>query len=301
MNKLNYFFLSALLFIGFTLRAQHNIILNLKVGNTYTHNQSLTSITNQLISGMPQDTEMLVNTTTNFTVTGMKGENFLIDVVPLKMSTTQKSPMGNVEMNSEGEQSNPMNRIMKNLTGKTIKMELSPYGEIITFNSGDYLDSMTDGIELPESALEQIKSEMKEEYNDAALKDSYIGLFNFYRKNKVEIGDSWTQDVVMDVIMPIEAKSNFTLSEVTDNEFTIMGKTDLNTDGEKDTKLMGMDVKSNFKGQANSTIVLDRNTGWIKNMTMVQNLDGTMVIAASDKMPQEMTIKMKVENLSEIK
>ena len=301
MKKFTVLTILLTLLVNLDVTAQYDLSLDLEVGKTYTLTQESTSTTSQMINGMPQDTEIAMSIITNYTVTGMNGENFLIDVVPTKMSTSQSSAMGMMKMDSEGDASNPMNKLMKNLVNKTMKMELSPKGDVIMFNSNNYVAGMMEGINLPEMAKAQLEAQMATEYDDASLKDSYLGYFNIYPGESVDKGATWTTDFTADVVMPISTEATNTLSEIDDNSFTITSMANMSTGGEKDTQLMGMAAKGNLNGTAQTTYVLDRKTGWIISMKGEQDLDGDITLPASDQMPQEMKIKMKVKNITEVK
>ncbi len=301
MQKIPFSILSFFLFFIGVVHAQYEIKLNLEVGQTYPLNQEVKSVVNQMVNGMPQDVETLVSMKTDYKVTGMNGKNYLIDITPTVMKTTTNMGGMNQVMDSDGPASNPMNAIMKNLTGKTMKMEITPYGDLVSFDSNGYIAGLMDGVDLPAMTKAQLKGQLASEYDDASLKDSYLGLLNIYPKNKVKKGESWTSDYTADVVVPFETKSTSTLTEVSEDSFILNIKADLNTNGDKAGETMGMKTVSNFTGSMNTTYTLDRKTGWISSMEMIQDLDGKMVMPVSEMMPQETTIKMKVKNISTVK
>jgi hypothetical protein len=183
--------LVAVLFISANfLAAQESISLNLKKGTTYQLNQTSISNMDQVINGMPITSKTTIVAETNFLVTGMNGKNYLLEVTPVKMSTTQSTDMGEMSMDSDGDTTDPMNAIMKNLVNTSMTMELSPQGDIINFNADGYLDGLTEGVDMPGVALEQLKTQMSEQYNDEALQDSFKYFFSIYPTAKVAVGDT---------------------------------------------------------------------------------------------------------------
>ncbi|MGB5982257.1 MAG: DUF6263 family protein [Nonlabens sp.] len=301
MNKVSNLFFVAFIALSVNVFAQNDIKLNLEVGSTYTLSQETKSIVNQMINGMPQDVEMTINAVTDYKVTGMNGKNFLIDIEPKSMKTTQNAGGMNLVMDSEGDLSDPMNKIMSNLVGKVMKMEVTPYGEITMFNANDFVKGMMDGVDMPAMALSQLEGQLASEYDDASLKDTYLGLLNIYPNKKVAIGDSWTTDLSADVVMPMTSTATNTLMEIKDGMYVIESKADISSDESEKTEMMGMQATSDIEGTSNTTYSIDRKTGWIKKMSMTQDLDGTVTLPASEQMPQEMKIKMKIKNTTTIK
>lgn len=291
---------AATLLFTSTLFAQQAISLNLKKGETYVLHQKSVSKVAQVVNEVPQKSESIIEQVTEFLVTGMNGENYLIDLKPVKVSNTQSSAMGKMTMDSEGDETDPMNMIMKNLVNKVIKMELTPQGEIVNFNSNEYLMHMMDGVDLPEQVASQLKAQMADTYNDEALMESYKYYFGIYPKEKVKVGETWKSDYIVDVILPIETKTVNTLKSVDSNNMTIYSTADLTTNGEQTTTMMGVDAKANLEGSMTTTYVLDSKTGWISFMDQEQNIGGDITILKSDIIPEDMKMTMNIENTSTI-
>ncbi len=300
MRLFNLASLIVALLISTQLFSQQAVVLNLKKGDTYHLNQKSVSKVNQIINGMPQDTETVVVQHTEFLVTGMNGKNYLIDMKPVKMSTTQKSPMGNMVMDSDGDVTDPMNVMMKNMVDKVINIELTPQGEIVDFKSNGYMSGMMEGVELPEQVREQLESQMADSFSDESLRDSYKYYFSIYPTTKVKVGDTWKSDYTVDVILPVETKMANTLSSIDAKEIVITSTAELSTNGEKTTSLMGMDAKADLNGTMTTTYKLDGKTGWITSMDQQQNIKGDMTLLKSEQMPEEMKIKMTVDNTAVI-
>ena len=291
----------ALLFLTVNmLAAQESISLNLKNGETYTLNQTTISNTDQVVDGMPIKTKTTVVAVTEFKVTGMNGKNYLMTITPTKMSTTQESDMGSMSMDSDGDTSDPMNMIMKNLVNKSLTMELTPYGDITNFSSDGYLDGIIDGIDMPAMAKIQLGAQMQEQYSDDALKDSYKFYFNFYPESKVVIGDTWKSELSVNVVVPMTAVTDNELKDITASDYMIYSTATLSTNGDQDSNMMGMQAKANLNGTLTTNYVIDKKTGWIASMEQTQNIEGDMTIAKSAQIPQEMKITMKVDAVNTV-
>jgi hypothetical protein len=291
----------ALLFLSVNmLTAQESISLNLKKGETYTLNQTSISNIDQVVDGMPVKTTTTVVAVTEFTVTGMNGKNYLITITPTKMSTTQESDMGSMTMDSEGDTSDPMNVMMKNLVNKPLTMELSPNGDISNFKSDGYLDGIMDGIDMPAMAKIQLGAQMQEQYSDEALMDSYKFYFSFYPKTKVATGDTWKSEFTLNIVVPMSTMTNNELKSVTNDSYMIYSTADLTTNGEQDSNIMGMKAKANLNGTLSANYVLDKKTGWISSMEQTQNLEGDMVILKSAQLPEDMKMTMKVDAVNTV-
>lgn len=282
------------------LSAQESISLNLKQGETYTLNQTTVTDTDQVVNGMPVTTKTTVVAATDFTVTGMNGKNYLISITPTKMSTTQESAMGSMTMDSEGDESDPMNIIMKNLVNKSLSMELSPNGAISNFSSDGYLDGIMDGIDMPAMAKIQLGAQMQEQYNDEALMDSYKYYFSLYPTTKVAVGDTWTSDFTANLIVPMETSLTNELKSKDNTSYTISSVAQLSTNGDQDSNIMGMDAKANLSGSMTATYVLNKETGWISSMKQDYDLDGGMTVLKSAQIPEDMKMTMKIKSSSTV-
>ncbi|MGB3591966.1 MAG: DUF6263 family protein [Nonlabens sp.] len=289
----------SIFFIGTIAIAQETIRLNLEVGKTYTLDLVNTSEIKQVVAGMPQDVTTTMTSSTDYVVTGMKGKDYMIDIVPTASKTEQKTSMGSIVTDSNGPDSNPMNRIMKNLTNRSMKVVMTPQGKVVSFDFNGYTDKLMDGVEMEDMQKLQIEGMMKEQINAEKMQKSYSEAFTSYPTGKVAVGDEWKTTYSSDIVIPMETKLTNTLKESTPSSFIIESMGTLSTNGETETQLMGMAAKADIQGDVKSMITIDKKTGWISKATTTTTSKGYMKMAAGGPGTPEMKIDMDATSVAE--
>jgi hypothetical protein len=294
-------FILLLLFVVAIAGAQEKIVLNLQPGKVYTLKQTSISEQIQNVNGMPQEMTITVQQDTDFKIMSLENGIYEVKVIPTSTSTVQKSAMGSMVMDSEGTQTDPMNKIMKNLTDKPINMKMNVYGEILEVDASEYQKGIMDGVELPEIQKMQVEAEMLKSLSNQTLTDSYQTLFNIYPKNEeVAVEDTWENEFKTSVIVTINSTATNELTAVEDKTYTITSKAIMKTEENEKMDFMGIQAVANLKGNMQATYTIDRETGWINEMVQKQKLMGTVVTVPSKDAPEEIKITMDVNNTSKI-
>jgi len=297
--KKTLFFIS--LCCSFIMTAQHDITYNLEKGGVYPQNQTITSEQQQVINGIPQNLTTIVTTESDYIVTDIKDDIYHIDIVIKKMSNETKSAMGREVIVSDGPVSNPMNGLFKNMITYPIKITMSNKGEVLSFDNSDQLEGLTEGIELPEMQLLQIKAAMIEEMSPEKQTSSYNQITRILPPSTVAIGDTWEQGIDISSIATFEAITTFKLESVTDDFYTVSCASIIKSPKDATTDLMGVSAKYDLSGPLTGTYTIDRKTGWTKKAETQQELDGAILVEKSETIPQEMkmTIKSKTSTVIE--
>lgn len=152
------------------------------------------------------------------------------------------------------------------------------------FRSADIFDN-TD--------FEQLKMQVKEEFNTNTFEQAMRYFEYTYPIDSVNVGDSWT---IIDTIYPnfgVLSTMTYTLKEIKNDIAYI----DIKADLAKDPNFKGIDMdlmhlKFNLRGQQEGLVLLDLKTGWIRKMSLAQELTGKMTVFFID--PQGKTLKIKL-------
>ncbi|GAK89725.1 hypothetical protein JCM19297_347 [Nonlabens ulvanivorans] len=280
--------------------AQYEIVYNLEIGKSYPQNQVVTSEQKQLINGMPQEITTIISTETDYIVTDIKDGIYYIDIVVKKMSNETKSPMGTEMISSDGPASNAMNTIFKNMIKEPIKITMNKHGEILSFDNSAQIDGLTEGVEMPQMQLLQVEAALKKEMGAEKQSSNYQQLSAILPTEEVSIGDSWYQTITVNSIASFEATSSFQLDSVTEDSYIISSTAILKTPDNASTNLNGMQATYNLTGPSSGTYTISKETGWITNASITQELDGDIVIEKSEMMPQEMKMTMKTQTTTVI-
>jgi hypothetical protein len=279
---------------------QNVINYNLEKGGVYPQNQLMTSVQNQVINGMPQDITTKVITESDFIVTDIIDGIYYIDVKINKMSNTTKTAMGSQEMDSEGGQANPMNKLFSNMIEFPIKITMNKQGEILSLDNSAQLENMTKDIDMPEMQLGQIEGAMKAEMSTEKQMSSYNLLTQILPKNAVSVGDTWNNTVTINSVIELETATTYKLESATEELYTISATATIKSPEGSKMETMGLKANVDLSGPLTATYTLDRKTGWIQKANVEQQLDGNMTIEKSEMMPQEMKIDMKTKTTTVI-
>lgn len=152
------------------------------------------------------------------------------------------------------------------------------------FSSADIFDN---------SDFEQLKMQVKEEFNTNTFEQTMRYFEYAYPIDSVNIGESW---IIMDTIYPnfgVLSMMTYTLKEIKNDIAYI----DIKADLVKDPNFKGIDMdlmhlKFNLQGQQEGLVLLDLNTGWIRKMSLAQELSGKMTVFFIN--PQGKTLKIKL-------
>ncbi|WP_124979982.1 DUF6263 family protein [Nonlabens xiamenensis] len=280
--------------------AQQDINLNLEVGETYKMRQETVSTTKQKVNGFSQDVTTTITQDTDFKVMSLKENIYKLEVTPTTSSTEQKSAMGNMFMDSEGPQSDPLNVIMKNLTGTPLLMTITKSGDILSLDASKMREGIMNNVNLPEMQKLQVEAEMLKNLTDEVFTDSYQALFNIYPKEKVKKEDTWNSVFKTSTFFTIESTATNRLIAYDDHSYTIKSEADMATEPGAKLEILGMKGVADIKGHMSSTYILDRSTGWIKSMQQEQKLSGSIEMPANDMSPQAVKIVMDVINVTTI-
>lgn len=152
------------------------------------------------------------------------------------------------------------------------------------FRSADIFDNTN---------FEQLKLQVKEEFNNNTFEQTMRYFQYAYPMDSVNVGDSWT---IIDTIYPyfgVLSTMTYTLKEIKNDIAYIDIKADLTKDpNAKGIDMDLMHLKFNLKGQQEGLVLLDLNTGWVRKMSLAQEVTGKMTVFFID--PQGKTLKIKL-------
>ena len=139
---------------------------------------------------------------------------------------------------------------------------------------------------------------MKSKFNKTTLEQTLRYFKYTYPSNPVTVNDSWT---VIDTLYPefgVLSKMNYIFKEIKNNiafiEITSVLYQDENFKG---LDMDMMHLKFDLKGQQEGLVLLDIKSGWIRKLTLAQNVNGRMTIFFLD--PQGVNLKVQVKGTTE--
>lgn len=160
--------------------------------------------------------------------------------------------------------------IFQDLIGSSIHIEINEQGHIQKISGlDDLLENMGAGGQM----------------NPADMEQSYKQLFLKFPDEPVKVGDTWTEEVRMEMQVPILAKNTYTVKKMSSDSVFIELKGNFETLEENPT-VEGASIES-LDGSQTGILVVDPATGW----TIRSRAEQDFVMNVSQQ-GQQMEMKM---------
>jgi len=177
---------------------------------------------------------------------------------------------------------------------------ISPNGKITTAETFDAVYKKDFGTAdiFDNTDLTIIKKQVKTKFSKKTVEQTMRFFQYLYPIDSIGLQDTWS---VIDTLYPefgVFSNMTFTLKEVKNNIAFIEIKSILFQG--KNFKGLDMDMmhlKFDLKGQQEGLVLLDLKTGWIRKLTIYQNVNGRMTVFAVD--PQGVNLKMQIKGTTE--
>ncbi|WP_029274439.1 DUF6263 family protein [Pedobacter borealis] len=268
--------------VSITAFAQKTYVLRQNYPTGYKYDFTLTSeqIINQKIAGRDVHLTQSIGTDYTFDITeGHSGEK---DVKVIYNRIFMKSvAMGNTMTLKSDDQDSTKKNPFSGLKGASFYMTVAPNGAIKTVAGIDkMLDNMAARMTKDTSQVKQIKNALSKQFSNEVIKQTMESSFKIYPDKPVKIGDSWTVDTKMQMSMPIETITQYTLKEVKDGIAILSVKGTLVSKG--NFEVMGNKMETDLQGTNSGETSLDMKTGIVLNSHLRVELYGKMKSMGQD-------------------
>lgn len=276
--------------------------LSLKLEKGKEYRQVATSKANitKEFGGQTMNTVMILNGTMCFLVREITDAGYVMDTKYEKISLTMQMPQATVEFNSEKNDPNDIfSTILSEMVGKVFGVTMTRTGKVTEITNVEVLweTIINQFDQVPSMQKEQIKAQIKNAYGTESMKGNLEMATAIYPEKPVIIGDKWTTHTKLAAGMDASMASEYELAELTSEYAVIKGNsTILTADKDAYIESNGMPMKFDLTGSMASDIKVDKNTGWIIEATINQEITGTAQIKENPKMPQGMKMPMTMKN-----
>lgn len=268
--------------IAFSAFAQKTYVLRQNYPTGYKYDFTLTSdqIIKQKIAG--RDIHLTQNIGTDYTFDITEGHNGEKDVkVTYNKIFIKSVAMGNTMTYSSDDQDSTKKNPFSGFKGASFYMTVSPNGAIKTVAGIDkMLDNMAARMTKDTSQVKQIKNALSKQFSNEVVKQTMESSFKIYPDRAVKIGDSWTVDTKMQMTMPIETITQYTLKEVKDGIAILGVKGTLVSKG--NFEIMGNKMETDLQGTNSGETSIDVKTGIVLNSHLRVELYGKMKSMGQD-------------------
>ncbi|QXU41089.1 DUF6263 family protein [Pedobacter sp. D749] len=262
--------------------AQKTYVLRQNYPTGYRYDFSINSdqIINQKIGG--RDVHLTQNIGTDYTFDITEGHNGEKDVKVTYNRIFMKSiAMGTTMTYNSDEQDSTKKNPFSGLKGASFFMTVTPDGGIKTVAGIDkMLDNMASKMTTDTSQVKQIKNALSKQFSEEVVKQTMESSFKIYPERAVKIGDKWTVDTKLQMSMPIETITEYTLKEVKDGIATLSVKGALVSKGS--FEVMGNKMETDLNGTNSGETSIDIKTGIVLNSHLRIELYGKMKSMGQD-------------------
>jgi len=247
------------------------------VGKKYSYTISSDQIINQKIDGKELSYIQNVGTDYTFNIAGAKGVDKTVTVVYKKL-TIKSVGMGNeLILDSDKDEVGKPNPF-SGLKNASFSMILGANGSIKSVTGIEKMvDSMAAKMTTDTAQLKQLKLSLSKQFNAEVIRQTMESSLKIFPEKAVKVGESWVVNTKMQITMPIETSTTYTLKEIKDNVATLSIKGNLISKGDFET--MGNKMQTDLKGMNLGDAQIDIRTGIILNSHTRIELYGKMKAA----------------------
>jgi len=289
--------------IVFVLYPSQTVDLSLKLddGKEYKQTTISKSTITEDFQGQKINTVMTTGGTMSFLVKDITENGYDMDVNFEQISMSMQQPQGTVEFNSEKNDPNDMfSSIFRSIIGKPFHITMSKTGKVTDVKGIEVLwDSSIEKLlsHLSEMQKAQIRAQIAQAYGPKALKGSIEMVTAIYPENPVNKGSKWKIDTSLESGISINLSTEYEFAEMSSDYALIKGNSTVKTN-DKDAYVQsnGMPLKYDLKGTMISDIKVDRNTGWIIEAKINQDIKGDAYIKENPQLPEGLKTPITVVN-----
>lgn len=300
--------LLSILFIAVLFNAcntqEEGLSLNLKKGEAYNQNTKSEMSIIQEINGQKMEINMTLDGNMIFEVTDINDGKYLMDASFSEMKMTMNTPQGSMEFSSENPAENDlMSKVFSSMTEKKFQLTLLSSGKVEEIKNIDSLWNhvINSQANLNEMQKRQIQAQIMQAYGDEAMTGSIESALAIYPDNPVKEDDEWSIQTNMESGFSATINTDYHYVEDHKDYALIRGNGTIKTaNKEAYVQSNGMPMKYDLTGTMNSEVKIDKETGWIIESVITQDISGKAHIKANEQMPMDMEIPMEINSKTTI-
>lgn len=274
MKSIKLIFILLLFCVGTYAQKPYVLKQNLPIGKKYGFSLISDQIINQEIAGKKMNLVQNIGTDYTFDIRNGEGEQKDIDVVYDRIFMKSSSQGNTLTMDSDDADTTKQNPF-RGIKGAAFRMVMLPDGTIKSISGIDgMINNMVLRMSKDSVAMINLKQSLVKQFNAEGMKQTMESSLKIYPEKPVKIGDSWTVDTKIQLTMPIETKTTYTLKAVKD------GIAYLNISGELiskgDFENMGSSMRTDLSGTNSGNVELEMQSGLILNSHLRIDLSGTI-------------------------
>lgn len=291
-----------LLFIAFTScqSQEANLTLNLDEGKEYRQVINSKATINQDINGQEIDMIMSIKGGMLYKVVSVNPSDYDLDVKYENLSMIMELPQGKMEFSSDNNDGQDVfSTLLSKMTDNTFNVKMAKNGKILEVRNIEILieSLFEDFTHIPEHQLAQFKTQMTKAYGADAFKGNIEMVTAIFPDNPINKGDKWTIKTKLESGMAALMTTEYEFTKLGNDYAIIKGNSVIETeDQDAYIESNGMPMRYDLTGSMISEIKVDKETGWIIEANINQEIKGDAYIQENPQMPSGMKIPMTMKN-----
>ena len=190
--------------------------------------------------------------------------------------------LGRTEYDSRTPPENvpPMARGFAALVGRGFVLRVTPKGQILDVDGVDEMvEGMLASLEAPPGTdLAMLAEQLRKQFSDQILKETFQPLMGFYPENPVDAGDRWAKTFAMAKIFPHVQINEYELTERGDHGDVIRLTGTIKPNENGDPMALGpLSLAPLLTGTHSGTFSVERDTGFLVALDYEQAMSGQFV------------------------
>lgn len=281
--------------------------LHLTQGESRQMTVSLDQAIEQTVQNAAQETTQSLSVTYTFTVSEVDAKgNATVSVRYDAVAFHARTPTGPVDYDSAkpmSGQSPPMASGLAALVGQGYALTVTPAGAITQVTGlQKMLDAVLARLSLPEGPLRTAAEKaLKQQLNEANLKQSLADVFAPFPDHPVAVGESWSRSRRVSQGFPIKVQTTYTLAGREGGIATIKVTGAAATLPDGTMELGPMRMSYDLKGEQTGSLEIAESTGWTRKSEIAQRLSGSATLRSPNADPQTVPVSIQTTVKSEQK
>ncbi|MFI5153856.1 MAG: DUF6263 family protein [Chitinophagales bacterium] len=289
--------------ISVLAQGQYALALNLQKGNTYFLKINSTIDVNSEMNGEKMPVNSIMNAIARCKVVNASDMDYELEVSYDSMHLSIKSPMGYIEFGS-GPSSSKVNMMpgpFGGMMNQRMTVTVLKNGAVSKIKGPDTTGFSSMLKRYPQ--IDQLKKMLfmghMKHFDKEAMKKNLEMMTAIFPNKKVSLHEEWGASIQPDSIMNHSMKTSYQLVDYKGGLATIQGHSTSSSTGmqKQNNDFPGT---YNLNGKTESTIVVDANTGWVKQAEIRNDLSGQIQLKDSPMVKGGKTIPVQMAVVSRI-
>jgi hypothetical protein len=289
-----------------TVEKDISLAYTFKVGDRYEWVQTSNQSVKQTVPGMGDVTiDVKMEGAFDLKVLELTATGAKVEIQYSRLKVESKSPLADINFDSNGDSENTQNKIVKSMVGKAFSFTMTKRGVIEKVEGSENLLSGLSELGLDEAAQTRARQLLNETVGESSVRASLGTGFLNYPETKIKTGDHWKQSTVLPLSLPLAISNDWTLKSIEGQVAVVQADGELTTpDKEKITTLPnGIKSKVDLGGRQVLSGKVNIKTGWPTSLNVLSEIKGKMLLLAGGMLPTDMEVPMEIttESVIEIK